>query len=252
MNSRDKGDMIHQKLEVMKKCYQERNTENFDLFYDAFFDRNRCPVIIGTDNGPWFYTMERIRWLITYDWEKWGDLQIDTWNFTIHETESLDVVRARGVLDFQEDRVWDIDIVMIFSKETEDYNCRLMQFKIPRNEIRPVVILNKNETEQAKSEKEMKDLITFNGDVSFDLMREHLAQSVRKMLREERPYLDNINLREEMIYIEECGDGYLFALTGFCVHTELHALIPFRMVGIGWGYDIRDAEFSHPFVSELG
>ena len=162
------------------------------------------------------------------------------------------MVRAKGVLDFHEDRVWDIDILMVFSKETDDYSCRLMQFKIPRNEIRPVVILNKNETEQAKSEKEMNDLIALNGDVSFDLMREHLAQNVRKMLNEERPYLDNIHVREEMIYIEECGDGYLFALTGFCVHTELHALMPFRMIGIGWGYEIRDAEFSHPFVSELG
>ena len=252
MSSTEKRDMIHRKLEVMRKCYQERNAENFDQFYDAFFDRNRLPIIIGTDNGPWFYTMERIRWLITYDWEKWGDLQVDTWNFTIHETDSIDLVRAKGILDFHEDRVWDIDILMIFSKETDDYRCRLMQFKIPRNEIRPVVILNKNETEQAKSEKEMNDLIALNGDVSFDLMREHLAQNVRKMLHEERPYLDNIHVREEMIYMEECGDGYLFALTGFCVHTELRALMPFRMIGIGWGYEIRDAEFSHPFVSELG
>ena len=51
MNNREKRDMIHRKLEVMRKCYQERNAENFDQFYDAFFDRNRLPIIIGTDNG---------------------------------------------------------------------------------------------------------------------------------------------------------------------------------------------------------
>ncbi|MBQ9015453.1 MAG: hypothetical protein IJ109_04970 [Firmicutes bacterium] len=209
-------------------------------------------VIIGTDNGPWFHSMGQIRWLITYDWEKWGSLQIDTWNFRIYESDNHDVVRVRGVLDFQMDRVWDIDILMIFSKGVNEYSCRLMQFKIPRNEIRPVVILNGSEKEQAKSEKEMKDLITLNGNVSNDLMREHLAQSVRSMLREQRPYLDNIDVREEMIYMEECGDGYLFALTGFCVHSELNALMPFRMVGIGRGYGILDAEFSHPFVSDLG
>ena len=83
-------------------------------------------------------------------------------------------------------------------------------------------------------------------------MNERIQHLKDKMLHEERPYLDNIHVREEMIYMEECGDGYLFALTGFCVHTELHALMPFRMIGIGWGYEIRDAEFSHPFVSELG
>ena len=43
--------MIHRKLEVMRKCYQERNAENFGQFYDAFFDRNRLPIIIGTDNS---------------------------------------------------------------------------------------------------------------------------------------------------------------------------------------------------------
>ena len=249
---KEKRALIHQKLEIMKRCYQERNQENFDLFFDTFFDRNRMPVIIGTDNGPWFHTIGQIHWLINYDWEKWGNLEIDTWNFSILEADNHDVVRCRGVLDFREDRAWDIDILMIFMKDAKQYSCRLMQFKIPRNEIRPVVILNGNEKEQIKSEKEMKDLITLNGNVNNDLMREHLAQSVRSMIREQRPYLDNIDVREEMIYMEECGDGFLFALTGFCVHTERNALMPFRMVGIGRGYGIIDAEFSHPFASTLG
>ena len=252
MNSREKRMMIHQKLEIMKRCYQERDPENFDLFFDAFFDGNRMPVIIGTDNGPWFHSIGQIRWLISYDWEKWGDLEIDSWNFSIFEADSHDVVRARALLDFHEDRVWDLDIVMIFSKMGVKYSCRLMQFKIPRNEIRPVVILNRSQKEQVRSEKEMKDLITLNGNVSGDLMREHLAQSVRAMLREEKPYLEDIDVREEMIYMEESEDGYLFALTGFCVHSELNALLPFRMVGIGQVYGILDVEFSYPFASSLG
>ena len=252
MNIREKRAAIHEKLEVMKKCYRDRNTEQFDLFFDTFFDRNRMPIVIGTDNGEWFCTMERIRWLITYDWEEWGDLLIDTWNFTIHETDDHDLIRAKGVLDFQENRAWDIDIVMIFRHSGKDYNCRLMQFKIPRNEINPTVILNQNEKEQNKSEREMKYLMTLNGDVSADLMRDHLAGSIRAMLEKQRPYLTNFDVRREMIIVEENGDGYLFALTGFCVYSERNALLPFRMVGIGQGYKILDAEFSHPFVCELG
>lgn len=248
----EKRALIHNKLEIMKRCYQDRDVSNFDRFYDAFFDRDRLPIIIGTDNGEWFHTMGRINWLIRYDWENWGSLDIDTWNFTMREYGDLDMVRARGVLDFQQDRAWDIDIVMIFRHDRDKYVCRLMQFKVPRNEIRPVVILNRSEEEQNKSEKEMKDLISLNGNVSGDLMREHLAQSIRSMIREERPYLDSIDVREEMIYMEECGDGYLFATTGFCVNSELNALMPFRMVGIGQGYGIADAEFSHPFVNRLG
>ena len=252
MNRREKRNMIHRKLEIMKKCYQERNTANFDLFFDTFFDRNRLPIVIGTDSGPWFHTMERIRWLISYDWEHWGDLEIDTWNFRLLEAESHDVIRVRGLLDFQEDRVWDIDIIMIFHKTGDEYICRLMQFKIPRNEIRPVVDLNGNKEEQDKYEQEMIRLTRMNGDVSSDLMREHLAKSIRTQLQEERPYLDNIDVREEMIYLEENGDEFLFALTGFCIHTERRAVLPFRMVGIGRGYEVIDAEFSHPFVSSLG
>ena len=252
MNKNEKRKTIHRKLEVMKKCYQERSIDNFDVFFDAFFNRNRLPIIIGTDSGEWFCTMERIRWLITYDWEKWGDLEIDAWNFTIHEEEDHDMVRTRGVLDFGSGRAWDVDIVMIFSKAGGEYSCRLMQFKIPRNEIRPAVVLNQDKEEQDKSETEMKFLTALNGDVNEDLMRDHLAGSVRSMLREQRPYLVNIDVRKEMIVIEENGDGYLFALTGFCIHSELKALMPFRIVGIGQGYKILDAEFSHPFASELG
>lgn len=252
MNDREKRAMIHQKLEIMKKCYQERDPRNFDQFYDAFFDRGRLPIIIGTDNGEWFHSMGQIRWLINYDWEHWGNLEVDTWNFSIFESECYDMVRTRGILDFQLDRAWDVDIVMIFSKNERNYNCRLMQFKIPRNEIRPVVILNRDLDEQTKSEKEMKDLIRMNGDVSSDLMRDHLEGSVRAMLREQRPYLDGIDVRKEMIYLEESEDCYMFALTGFAVHTELNALVPFRIVGIGQGYGILDSEFSHPFVNSLG
>lgn len=252
MNSREKRTLIHQKLEIMKKCYIERNTENFDLFFDTFFDRNKLPIIIGTDNGRWFRSMGRIRWLINYDWEKWGNLIVDTWNFSIHETKNYDMVRARGILDFNDDRAWDIDILMVFNKEEGGYICRLMQFKIPRNEIRPVVILNESKEEQNKSEEEMKDLMSLNGNVSADLMRDHLSGSVKSLLGKQKPYLEIINMRKELIYIEESGDEYLFAMTGFCLHRELNVLTPFRIVGIGQGYGILDAEFSHPFVSELG
>lgn len=252
INDREKRAAIHRKLEVMKKCYQERDSKNFDAFFDAFFDRDRLPIIIGTDNGPWFHSMGQIRWLISYDWEKWGNLEIDTWNFSIRETDHLDMVRAKALLDFGNDLVWDIDIIMIFTKDSKDYRCRLMQFKVPRNEIRPVVILNRSEEEQVRSEKEMKDLISLNGNVKQDLMREHLTERIRAMLRESRPYLDNIDVREEMLYMEESGDGFLFALTGFCIHTELNALLPFRMVGVGQGYEILDSEFSYPFASNLG
>ena len=100
--------------------------------------------------------MGRIRWLIGYDWQQWGDLEIDTWNFSVRESGTLDMVRAHGVLDFQMNRVWDIDILMIFANDGKKYTCRLMQFKIPRNEIRPVVILNRSQEEQKKSKKEMK------------------------------------------------------------------------------------------------
>ena len=162
--NKEKRALIHNKLEVMKQCYQQRDTANFDRFYDTFFDRNELPIIIGTDNGAWFRTMGRISWLISYDWEHWGNLDIDTWNFSLHEYGDLDMVRARGILDFEMDRMWDIDIVMIFSKAGGKYVCRLMQFKIPRNEIRPVVILNRSKEEQDKSEKEMKDLISLNAN----------------------------------------------------------------------------------------
>ena len=250
--NKEKRALIHNKLEVMKQCYQQRDTANFDRFYDTFFDRNELPIIIGTDNGAWFRTMGRISWLISYDWEHWGNLDIDTWNFSLHEYGDLDMVRARGILDFEMDRMWDVDIVMIFSKAGGKYVCRLMQFKIPRNEIRPVVILNRSKEEQDKSEKEMKDLISLNANTRGDLMHEHLAGSIKALIRNERPYLESLDVREEMIYIEENGDGYMFAATGFCVHSELNALMPFRMVGIGQGYGILDAEFSHPFVSDLG
>lgn len=252
MNSKEKRAMIHRKLEVMKECYRLRDPENFDRFYDTFFDRRRLPILIGTDNGPWFRTMGQIRWLIGYDWEKWGKVEIDTWNFRIHETDNLDLVRVRGVLDFGEDRVWDLDILMVFSKNEKDYPCRLMQFKIPRNELRPVVILNKSEEEQTKSEKEMRDLMNLNGMVGADLMRDHLVERITSVIRDQRPYLEGLDIRKELLYLEECGDGFLFALTGFCIHSELNALMPLRVVGIGQGYEILDMEFSHPFVSSLG
>ena len=252
MNLKEKRALIHKKLEVMKKCYRERDVENFDLFYDAFFDREQLPVVIGTDNGEWFRSMERIRWLIKYDWEHWGDLSIDTWNFTIHEEENHDMVRVRGLMDFGEDRAWDIDIVMIFDRNASGYPCRLMQFKIPRNEIRPVVILNKSYSEQEKSKKEMQDLMSFCADDGLDLMRGHLAERITKMLKEQKPYLANLDVRRGMIYLEESNDGFCFALTGFCVHAEFNALLPFRIVGIGQGYEVLDYEFSHPFVSNLG
>ena len=252
MNSKDKRETIHQKLEVMMKCYRERSMENFDQFYNAFFERGRLPVVIGTDNGEWFCSMDRIRWLIKYDWEHWGDLDIDTWNFTIREMDSYDMARARGILDFGENRAWDIDIVMIFDNSSQDYPCRLMQFKIPRNEIRPVVILNESLQEQEKSKREMQNLIRMNSDDSLDLMRGHLAERIKTMLKVQRPYLANLDVRREMIYIEESDDGFLFAMTGFCVHVERNAFVPFRMVGAGQGYEILDYEFSHPFVCKLG
>lgn len=252
MNIREKRETIHQKLETMKKCYLERNMSNFNLFYDTFFDRSRPPVIIGTDNGVWYCTMDQIYRLIAYDWDRWGKVEIDTWNFTIHETEDHDMVRARGILDFGENRAWDLDLVMIFNASGRDYRCRLMQFKIPRNEIRPAVVLNESRAEQNRSETEMKYLKALNGNVSEDLMREHLVGSVQKMLRDHRPYLVNVDVRKEMIFIEENGDGYLFALTGYCIHQERNELVPFRVVGIGEGYKVLDAEFSLPFASELG
>ena len=89
MSSKEKRALIHNKLEIMKKCYQERKQANFDLFFDAFFDRDKLPIIIGTDNGEWFRTMGRIRWLIGYDWQQWGDLEIDTWNFSVRESGTL-------------------------------------------------------------------------------------------------------------------------------------------------------------------
>ena len=252
MNSREKRETIHQKLEIMRKCYKERDPENFDLFYNTFFDLTRPPIIIGTDNGAWFHTMDRIRWLILYDWEKWGNLEIDTWNFTVFEAKHCDMVRTRGVLDFGMGRAWDIDLLMIFRKNGKEYDCRLMQFKVPRNEIRPVVILNNSEEEQNKSQKEITDLTALNGDEDTGLMRGLLAEKAAKMLKEQRPYLEIADVRKEWIYVEEDDEGFLFALTGFCVHTEMKALMPFRMVGIGQGYEILDHEFSHPFVSELG
>ena len=252
MNSRDKREALHRKLEIMRQCYQARNMGNFDVFFDTFFDRNRLPIIIGTDNGPWFHTMEQIRWLINYDWSQWGNLEIDSWNFTVSEAENHDIVRAKGILDFQEDRAWDLDLVMIFEKTKKDYSCRLMQFKIPRNEIRPVVILSRSEREQTRSRQEMNELMKINGDLSTDLMRGHLAETIRTMLREQRPYLTKVEVRKELIYMEECREGYLFALTGFCLHRGMNAFMPFRMIGIGKGYGIIDVEFSHPFISELG
>ena len=252
MNSKEKRALIHKKLEVMKKCYQERDIENFDLFYDAFFDRGSLPIVIGTDNGEWFHGLERIRWLIEYDWEHWGQLQIDTWNFTIRETDNHDLIRARGILDFGKDRAWDIDIVMIFDKSTEGYYCRLMQFKIPRNEVRPVVILNDSKGQQEKSKNEMQDLMKICADDSLELMRGHLAEKIVSLMKAERPYLANLDVRKEMIYLEETDDGFWFAMTGFCVHTELVAWLPFRMVGVGQGYEILDAEFSHPLATNLG
>lgn len=252
MHETSRRELIHQKLEIMKKCYIERDMENFDLFYDTFFERDSTPIVIGTDNGEWFRSMDRIRWLLSYDWEHWGALEIDSWNFSIRGSDDHDIVRTRGILDFGEDRAWDIDIIMIFDKNRQGYPCRVMQFKIPRNEIRPVVILNASQEEQDRSEKEMMDLIALNDDESMEAMRGHLAGKITSMLKERRPYLENIDVRREMIYVEESGDGFLFAMTGFCVYPEKRAVLPFRMIGIGQGYEILDAEFSHPFASSLG
>jgi hypothetical protein len=252
MNKKDKREALHRKLEIMRRCYQARNMANFDAFFDTFFDRNDLPIIIGTDTGPWFHTMEQIRWLIAYDWEHWGDLEIDSWNFTVSESEDHDIVRAKAILDFGQDRAWDVDIVMIFAKMNKKYFCRLMQFKVPRNEIRPVVVLNRSEKEQTRSRQEMNEIMKINGDLSTDLLRDHLAGSIRAMMREQKPYLTKVEVRKELIYMEESREGFLFALTGFCLHRELNAFMPFRIIGIGRGYGLLDVEFSHPFTSELG
>ncbi|MBR0457181.1 MAG: hypothetical protein IJJ01_11000 [Firmicutes bacterium] len=248
--------IIHEKLEVMKQCYIQRDLKNLDLIIDTFFHPSRPAIVVGTDNGEWFRTMDQFRELFIYDWQHWGDVIIDTFGFEMRESEHYIFTRVRAILDFHEYKAWDLDILMIFEPYEDDLVCRMMQFKVPRNVLRPTVIINRSDDEQSKYETEIKDLNQMSaGNGNSDLTRTLIAM-LEDDLVERRPDWDEIQIPENQIVIcsEEGKQDFYFACTGLC--TVEKDRLPFRIIGLGCqaGADLRiiDCELSLPFFCELG
>ena len=59
MNSKERRAIIHHKLEVMKKCYQERDLNNFDLFYDTDDYLVKFPRNINVEDISPIFTFEK-------------------------------------------------------------------------------------------------------------------------------------------------------------------------------------------------
>ncbi|MBQ9059761.1 MAG: hypothetical protein IJ128_01285 [Firmicutes bacterium] len=279
----NKRSIINEKLNIMQRCYEERDPANLDLIYDTFFGSSGPAVLIGTDGGAWFRTRERIDGLFTYDWLHWGQVTIDPWGFTITENGPYSLVRVKGLLDFHQGRAWDMDILMLFEEErglSEDGSsdglsekglvCRLMQFKIPRNVLQPVVIVNRDPAEMDKYRAEQADLRALTAAKAGAGLPAGLAALLRQKLADLRPDLADIDLPEDQLMIWSPGTGtdaggladagglrcFFFACTGLCTRETTGDVLPFRMVGTGsWdgeNISVIDSEFSHPFVSALG
>lgn len=241
----DRKEQIHQKLEIMRKCYKERSLENLDLFYDTFFSE-ACPII-QTDGGPWFATKERIYQLITYDWEHWGDVELQTWGFEFEETEEYVWVKVQALLDFGKEHVWDMEIVMVMVEEGEELYCRFMQFYIPRNALRPTVILNKSEKEWEKFKREIESLVNSPAQKASQALAEELLMCVK----ENRPDFTDVVLPKNQIIIERKGAEMCFAAIGLAKNET--AQLPVRIIGIGNPADgkLRKYEISYPFFCNL-
>ena len=248
--------ILHEKLEVMKHCYEQRSLENLDLMVGTFFHPSCPAIVVGTDNGEWFRTTEQFRELFTYDWLHWGDVSIYTWGFEMTESEHYSFIRVKAILDFHEYRTWDLDILMIFEPYEDDYVCRMMQFKVPRNILRPTVIINRSKDEQSRYDVEVKDL---NSMAAQNLRADQsaaLAALLTKDLIEKRPDWNNIQIPENQVVIcsEEGNLDWYFACTGLCEMGDDR--LPFRIIGIAWqteaGIEIIDSELSMPFFCELG
>lgn len=252
----NKKNILHEKLKVMKHCYAQRSLDNLDLMIGTFFHPSRQAIVVGTDNGEWFRTEEQFRELFTYDWLHWGDVSIDTWDFGMTETDHYIFIRVKALLDFHENRAWDLDILMIFEPYQNDLVCRMMQFKVPRNVLRPTVMINRSRDEQSRYDTEVKDLNRISAENDHPDLAGILAAKLTADLVERRPDWMNIQIPEKQVVIcsEEDHEDFCFACTGLCAKEGDQ--LPFRVIGIARqtkaGPKVIDCELSLPFFCELG
>jgi hypothetical protein len=242
----------------MQQCYIERDEKNINKIYDAFFDEGIESQLIGTDNGEWFRTVEEIKELFASDWKYWGDLYIDTYDFSIGNNDLYYMATVKGLLDFKDDHAWDINIYMIFQVFMDRLVCKVMQFAVPRNLIRPTVITNKSEEEKEKYNRECKELTAYNSKQNQDKSRE--KKEIQKLLFDEiktkKPYAKTIELPIEQLMLEGNENSFYFSTSGSFEDERSGDVLPFRIIGIGENIlgetKIIKQEFSMPFVCSFG
>lgn len=249
---------IHKMLSIMQNYYNEKDEKNVDKIYDLFFDEKIQSSLIGTDNGEWFRTVEQIKELFDSDWKYWGDLHIDTYDFSLVNNDFYYMVTIKGFLDFKDDHAWDINIHMILEDREDKLVCKMMQFAIPRNIIRPTVIINESEIENEKYKIECKELREYNSKYNYYRSKE--LEELQKLLIEEilsaRPYATDIDLPVEQLMLEKNGKSFYFCCSGSFKDSRNGNLLPFRIIGIGEStyraIKITNHELSLPFVCKYG
>jgi hypothetical protein len=249
---------IHDMLSIMQQYYIERDEKNVDKIYDVFFHEGIESLLIGTDNGEWFRTVEEIKELFASDWKYWGDLYIDTYDFSIGKNDLYLMVTVKGLLDFKDDHAWDLNIYMIFQVIMDRLVCKVMQFTVPRNIIKPTVIINKSEIEKEKYSLECKELRIYNSKQNDDKSRE--KEEIQKLLVEElkttKPYAKNIDLTIEQVMLDGNENSFYFCVSGSFEDGRTGNVLPFRIIGIGENTlgesRIIKQEFSLPFVCNFG
>jgi len=64
-------------LEMLKKCYIERDKNNIANLSALLFQKDCFPIIIGTSNDEWCFGFEESEELFISDWEGWGNVSVD-------------------------------------------------------------------------------------------------------------------------------------------------------------------------------
>lgn len=242
----------------MQDYYKQRDEKNVEKMYDVFFRDSVKSLLIGTDNGEWFRTGAQIKELFRSDWKHWGDLHIDTYDFSIVQNGVYSMTTIKGLLDFKDDHVWDINIHMIFEKILDELVCKVMQFTIPRNKIKPTVIINESEIENEKYNIECNELRAYNSrNSSFN---KEVTEKIQKLLLEEiysaKPYAKDMDFPIGQLMLQGSEKDLYFCASGSFKDSRKGDVLPFRIIGIGEkkdsGLKIINHVFSLPFVCKYG
>ncbi|MDF2557963.1 MAG: hypothetical protein K0R71_1791 [Bacillales bacterium] len=101
---KDYKQQITDKVEFLKKCYIERDTQNIETLYNTLFGERSNPIIIGTSIDEWCFGESDVKQLFIDDWKYWGNVLIDPHSLVIGEkaTYTWFYVNASVEFSFQD------------------------------------------------------------------------------------------------------------------------------------------------------